>query len=131
MPWKPIYTVHSDCDAIRAPFDAPRRKHPWGAASRHAVEKSRRNGLTVVLGFVAQPFVKESVMSDNVYKVVEIVGSSKIGTDDAIRNAIETSAQTIRHISWFEVIKTTGHVVDGKVGHFQVTLKIGFRIEAD
>ena len=70
-------------------------------------------------------------MSDHVYKVVEIVGSSKISTDDAIRNAIETSSKTIRHISWFEVVKTTGHVIDGKVGHFQVTLKIGFRIESD
>ena len=70
-------------------------------------------------------------MSEHVYKIVEIVGSSKIGIDDAIRNAIETSAQTIRHISWFEVIKTTGHVVEGKVGHFQVTLKIGFRIEGE
>ena len=70
-------------------------------------------------------------MSDHVYKVVEIVGSSKTGTDDAIRNAIETSAQTIRHISWFEVVKTTGHVVDGKVGHFQVTLKIGFKIDTE
>ena len=68
-------------------------------------------------------------MSDHhTYKKIEIVGSSKIGIDDAIRNAIETSAQTIRHISWFEVVKTTGHVVEGKVAHFQVTLKIGFRI---
>lgn len=70
-------------------------------------------------------------MSEHVYKIVEIVGSSKIGIDDAIRNAIETSAQTIRHISWFEVVKTTGHVVEGKVAHFQVTLKIGFRIEGE
>ena len=70
-------------------------------------------------------------MSEHVYKIVEIVGSSKIGIDDAIRNAIETSASTIRHISWFEVVKTTGHVVDNKVAHFQVTLKIGFRIETD
>ena len=68
-------------------------------------------------------------MSDHVYKMIEIVGSSKIGVDDAIRNAIETIAKTIRHMSWFEVVKTTGHVVDGKVAHFQVTLKIGFRIE--
>ena len=70
-------------------------------------------------------------MSDHVYKIVEIVGSSHLGVDDAIRNAIETSAQTIRHISWFEVVKTTGHVVDGKVAHVQVTLKVGFRIEAE
>ena len=70
-------------------------------------------------------------MSDHVYKVVEIVGSSKLGIDDAISNAIETSAKTIRHISWFEVVKTTGHVVDDKVAHFQVSLKVGFRIEGD
>ena len=68
-------------------------------------------------------------MSDHVYKMVEIVGSSEEGTDDAIRNAIETSAKRIRNFSWFEVVKTTGHVVDGKVAHFQVTLKVGFRIE--
>ncbi len=68
-------------------------------------------------------------MSDNVYKVVEIVGSSKVSSDEAIRNAIEVSAKTIRHISWFEVVGTTGHVVEGKVAHYQVKLKIGFRIE--
>ncbi len=68
-------------------------------------------------------------MSDRVYKVVEIVGSSQVSSDEAIRNAIETSAKTIRHISWFEVIGTTGHVVDGKVAHYQVKLKVGFRIE--
>lgn len=68
-------------------------------------------------------------MSDHVYKLVELVGSSTTGTDDAIRNAIETAGQTIRHIDWFEVSETRGHVVDGKVAHFQVTLKVGFRIE--
>ncbi|ENO93202.1 hypothetical protein C662_08115 [Thauera sp. 28] len=70
-------------------------------------------------------------MSNHVYKMVELVGSSTAGTDDAIRNAIETAARTIRHIDWFEVIETRGHVVDGKVAHFQVTLKVGFRLETD
>lgn len=68
-------------------------------------------------------------MSDHVYKLVELVGSSRSGTDDAIRNAIETAARTIRHLDWFEVTETRGHVVDGKVAQFQVTLKAGFRIE--
>jgi flavin-binding protein dodecin len=68
-------------------------------------------------------------MSDHVYKIVEVVGSSKVSSDDAIRTAIATSAKTIRHISWFEVVGTTGHVVEGQVAHFQVKLKIGFRIE--
>lgn len=69
-------------------------------------------------------------MSDHVYKLVEVVGSSALGSDDAIRKAIDTAAGTLRHIDWFEVTETRGHVVDGKVAHFQVTLKVGFRIEA-
>ena len=68
-------------------------------------------------------------MSDHVYKLVELVGSSPNGTDDAIRNAIETASRTLRRIDWFEVTETRGHVVDGRVAHFQVTLKVGFRIE--
>jgi flavin-binding protein dodecin len=70
-------------------------------------------------------------MSDRVYKLVEVVGTSSTGTDDAIHNAITTAAKTIRHIDWFQVLETRGHVVDGKVAHFQVTLKIGFRLDSD
>jgi flavin-binding protein dodecin len=70
-------------------------------------------------------------MTDRVYKLVEIVGTSNEGSDAAIRNAIETAAKSIRHIDWFEVVETRGHVVNGKVAHFQVTLKIGFRLESD
>jgi flavin-binding protein dodecin len=73
---------------------------------------------------------QEPIMSDHVYKLVEIVGSSSVSSDEAIRNAIETSARTLRHIDWFEVLETRGHVADGKVAHFQVTLKVGFRIES-
>jgi flavin-binding protein dodecin len=68
-------------------------------------------------------------MSDHVYKVVEIVGSSRRSTDDAIRNAIDTAATTLRHLDWFEVVETRGHIVDGKVAHFHVGLKVGFRLE--
>jgi flavin-binding protein dodecin len=68
-------------------------------------------------------------MSNHVYKLVELVGSSTSSTDDAIRNAIETASKTIRRIDWFEVTETRGHVADGKVAHFQVTLKVGFRVE--
>lgn len=74
---------------------------------------------------------KEAAMSDRVYKKVEIVGTSKKGFDDAVNNAIETAAKSIRNVDWFEVVETTGHVVDGKVAHFQVTVKIGFRVEED
>lgn len=69
-------------------------------------------------------------MSDHVYKIVEIVGSSATGTDDAIQRAIDTAAGTLRHIDWFQVIETRGHVAESKVAHYQVTLKVGFRLEA-
>jgi flavin-binding protein dodecin len=68
-------------------------------------------------------------MSDHVYKLVELVGSSTTSSDDAIRNAIETAGKTLDHIGWFEVVQTRGHVADGKVAHFQVTLKVGFRLD--
>lgn len=68
-------------------------------------------------------------MSDHhTYKKIEVVGSSKTGIDDAIQNAITECSKTISNMDWFEVVETRGHIVDGKVGHFQVTLKIGFRI---
>lgn len=68
-------------------------------------------------------------MANHVYKLVELVGSSPNGIDEAIRNAIATAAKTVRHIDWFEVVETRGQVADGKVAHFQVTLKAGFRLE--
>ncbi len=68
-------------------------------------------------------------MSAHTYKLIELVGSSPDSTDDAIRNAIQKASVTVKHIDWFQVIETRGHVHDGQIAHFQVTLKIGFRIE--
>ncbi len=68
-------------------------------------------------------------MSAHTYKIVEIVGSSSDSIEDAIRGAIAQASATLRHLEWFEVVETRGHIVDGKVGHFQVHLKIGFRVE--
>ena len=68
-------------------------------------------------------------MSTHVYKVVEIVGTSPISVDEAIRNAIARASGTLRNIGWFEVTDVRGHVEDGKVAHFQVTLKIGFTLD--
>ena len=68
-------------------------------------------------------------MSNHVYKMVEIVGSSPVSTDDAIRNAIETANKSLRHLDWFEATEIRGHIEDGKIAHFQVKLKVGFRIE--
>ncbi|HYE26787.1 MAG TPA: dodecin [Allosphingosinicella sp.] len=67
-------------------------------------------------------------MSDNVYKVIEIVGSSATSIEDAVEGAIARASATIRDIRWFEVVETRGHVEGGKVAHFQVTLKIGFTL---
>ena len=69
-------------------------------------------------------------MSDNTYKVTEIVGTSTQGVDDAIRNGIGKAAQTLRNLDWFEVVGVRGHLVDGGVGHYQVTMKLGFRIDS-
>jgi flavin-binding protein dodecin len=69
-------------------------------------------------------------MTNHVYKVIEIVGSSETSIDEAIKVAIAQANKTIRNMDWFEVIQTRGHIENGKVGHFQVTLKIGFTLEA-
>lgn len=69
-------------------------------------------------------------MSAHVYKKVEIVGSSTKSIDDAIQNAIARAAETLTHLDWFEVAETRGHIQDGRVAHYQVTLKIGFRLAA-
>lgn len=69
------------------------------------------------------------MMSNHVYKKTEIVGSSKISIEDAIEGALARASNTIKNLDWFEVTETRGHVVDGKVGHYQVTLKVGFRLE--
>jgi flavin-binding protein dodecin len=68
-------------------------------------------------------------VSDHVYRLSEIVGSSTTSSDDAIRTAIAKASETVRNIEWFEVIESRGQVVDGGVAYFQVTLKIGFRVE--
>jgi flavin-binding protein dodecin len=68
-------------------------------------------------------------MSNHVYKVIELAGSSHIGVEDAIRNAIARASRTVRNMRWFEVIETRGHVEGEKIAHWQVTLKIGFTLD--
>jgi hypothetical protein len=67
-------------------------------------------------------------MSDHVYKVIEVVGSSPTSIEDAIEGAVNRAASTIDDIGWFEVMETRGHVEGGKLAHYQVTLKIGFTL---
>jgi flavin-binding protein dodecin len=68
-------------------------------------------------------------MGDNSYGISGIVGSSETSIDDAIRTALEKAAEDRRHMRWFEVQRISGHIVDGKVGHFQVELKLGYTLE--
>ena len=68
-------------------------------------------------------------MSTHIYKLLELTGSSPTSIEDAIKGAIEKASQSVRNIHWFEVLETRGHVADGKVAHFQVTIKCGFTLE--
>ena len=68
-------------------------------------------------------------MSKHVYRLSEIVGSSTTSVDDAVRTGIAKAAQTVRNIEWFETQQIRGQVVDGEVAHYQVTMKIGFRVD--
>jgi flavin-binding protein dodecin len=71
----------------------------------------------------------ERGMTDHTYKIVELVGTSPESVTDAIQNAITRASTTIRNIRWFEVVQVRGDVVSGKVGHYQVTLKVGFTLD--
>jgi len=68
-------------------------------------------------------------MSDHVYKILEVTGSSAKSSDDAVRRAVELAGKTVRQMRWFEVTETRGHLEDGKIAHWQVTVKIGFTLE--
>jgi flavin-binding protein dodecin len=68
-------------------------------------------------------------MTDHIYKVEEVVGSSETSIEDAIQRAIERMSATVRHLRWFEVLQTRGQLDGGRVAHYQVTLKVGFQIE--
>ncbi len=70
-------------------------------------------------------------MVDHTYKITEIVGSSPEGVDAAIRNGVSRAAESLRNLEWFEVTEIRGHLQDGAVGHFQVSMKVGFRLDSD
>ncbi|GAT68629.1 dodecin domain-containing protein [Planomonospora sp. ID91781] len=68
-------------------------------------------------------------MTDRTYRVTEIVGTSGESIEAAVRNGVRRAAQTLRHLDWFEVTEVRGHIVDGEIAHFQVGMKVGFRLE--
>ena len=70
-------------------------------------------------------------MTDRTYRITEIVGTSPEGITEAVDNGIRRAGQTLRHLDWFEVTGIRGQITDSEVGHYQVTMKIGFRLEDD
>ncbi len=68
-------------------------------------------------------------MTNHTYRVTEIVGTSPESTDAAIRNAIRRASETLRHLDWYEVVSQRGEIEGGEIAHFQVTMKVGFRLE--
>ena len=68
-------------------------------------------------------------MSNHIYKKVELVGSSPVGVEDAVQNALAKAAKSLRNLRWFEVGEIRGHIEDGKIGHWQVTIQVGFTLD--
>jgi flavin-binding protein dodecin len=68
-------------------------------------------------------------MADHVYKTIEIVGSSTTSMEQAVQAAVRKAGETLRNLRWFEVVETRGHIADGQVAHWQVTVKIGFTLD--
>ncbi len=68
-------------------------------------------------------------MNDHIYKKLELVGTSRTSIEEAVTNAIGRAAETIRNLRWFEVVETRGHIQDGKIDHWQVTVKVGFTLD--
>jgi flavin-binding protein dodecin len=87
----------------------------------------RRDGRLFVVFAVGT--ADNARMAEHVYKKIEIVGSSPNGMEDAVQNALARAGKTIRNMRWFEVTETRGYIEDGKIEHWQVTLKIGFTLE--
>jgi dodecin len=95
---------------------------PKRAASVHF----ERIKVSVQRSFLMSPTTEEK---DHVYKILELVGSSEKSIEDAIQNAVSRASKTIRGMKWFEVSQTRGHIEDGAVRHYQITLRVGFTIE--
>ncbi|MDB1089755.1 dodecin family protein [Streptomyces sp. ACA25] len=70
-------------------------------------------------------------MTEHTYRVTEIVGTSHEGVDAAIRNGISRASRTLRHLDWFEVVQVRGNIENGEIEHYQVGLKVGFRLDGD
>ncbi len=103
-----------------------RTVQPLPIASGKESGESRR-GNSFVLSSMRP---KTDRMNDHVYKKIELVGSSPKGIEDAVANALTRASKTIRNMRWFEITETRGHLEDGKIAHWQVTVSVGFTLDA-
>ena len=85
-----------------------------------------RRALFIVFSRILR---KYGHMSDHIYKKIELVGSSPNGFEEAVKNALARAEKTVRNMRWFEVAETRGYIENGKISHWQVTLKVGFTLE--
>jgi len=97
---------------------------------KRAATKIRSRDGAIDFAKAALANAEVAAHEDHVYRVIEIVGTSEESIDDAIRSAVARAEKTLRHLRWFEVVRTSGHIANGEVEHFQVTLKVGFNLEA-
>jgi dodecin len=86
-------------------------------------------GLTGSSSCGCYGLAKEDEMSDHIYKHIQLTGSSTVSSDEATRSAVKRAAKTVRGMRWFEVIETRGHIENGEVAHWQVTINVGFTLE--
>lgn len=93
-----------------------------------AVARNRRTSPRV-MGGQASRQQKGMEMDGRIYRVIELAGSSEKSIEDAVEHAIKRASETLRHIGWFEIVQTRGHVEDGRVRHYQVLMKVGFTLE--
>jgi flavin-binding protein dodecin len=92
----------------------------------------RLNGRDGAIGFATRSALANQEIAnpnDHIYRVIELVGTSEDSIEDAIKSAIARAHSTLRNLRWFEVARTSGHIVDGVVKHYQVTMKVGFTME--
>ena len=99
-------------------------------SSSSVASKVERNAFVFakVVG-VSHPRMETYAMSDHVYKKIELVGSSPNSIEEAVVNALARAQKTVRNMRWFEVVETRGHIEDGKINHWQVTVKVGFTLD--
>ena len=86
--------------------------------------------LAAGIGIAGRLTVATDSDTDHVYKVIELVGTSEISVDEAIKNGLGRANATLKHLRWFEVVQVRGQIEGGHVGHYQVTLKVGFTLNS-